>query len=51
MLLADTSANGKRVRLSVLEVRAYQLYRRLGFVEVSREGIAPEVRVKMVAQP
>jgi ribosomal protein S18 acetylase RimI-like enzyme len=53
MLLADASANGKRVRLSVLEVnvRAYQLYRRLGFVEVSREGVAPEVRVKMVAQP
>jgi ribosomal protein S18 acetylase RimI-like enzyme len=39
--------------VSVLEVnmRAYQLYRRLGFVEVSREGVAPEVRVKMVAQP
>jgi ribosomal protein S18 acetylase RimI-like enzyme len=44
-------ADGKRVTLSVLGVndRAYQLYRRLGFNEVSREGVAPEVRIRMVA--
>jgi ribosomal protein S18 acetylase RimI-like enzyme len=44
-------ADGKRVTLSVLEVnrRAYQLYRRLGFTEVSRDGVAPEVRIRMVA--
>jgi GNAT superfamily N-acetyltransferase len=44
-------AGGKRVTLSVLGVndRAYQLYRRLGFNEVSREGVAPEVRIRMVA--
>jgi ribosomal protein S18 acetylase RimI-like enzyme len=52
-LLDDAFARGKRVRLSVLEVnvRAYQLYRRLGFAEVSRDGVAPEVRIKMVAHP
>lgn len=46
-------ADGKRVRLSVLQVntRAYQLYRRLGFTEVLREGVAPETRIRMVAQP
>jgi len=46
-------ADGKRVTLSVLGVndRAYQLYRRLGFTEVSREGVAPEVRIRMVAEP
>jgi ribosomal protein S18 acetylase RimI-like enzyme len=44
-------SGGKRVTLSVLGVneRAYQLYRRLGFTEVSREGVAPEVRIRMVA--
>ncbi|MBB5161842.1 GNAT family N-acetyltransferase [Mycobacterium sp. AZCC_0083] len=44
-------ADGKRVTLSVLGVneRAYQLYRRLGFAEVSRDGVAPEVRIRMVA--
>jgi ribosomal protein S18 acetylase RimI-like enzyme len=44
-------ADGKRVTLSVLEVnrRAYQLYRRLGFTEVARNGVAPEVRIRMVA--
>ena len=44
-------ADGKRVTLSVLEVnrRAYQLYRRLGFTEVSRDGVAPEVRIRMAA--
>jgi ribosomal protein S18 acetylase RimI-like enzyme len=43
--------DGKRVTLSVLGVneRAYQLYRRLGFTEVSRDGVAPEVRIRMVA--
>src|SRR5882757_5443639 len=42
-------AGGKRVTLSVLGVndRAYQLYRRLGFTEVSRDGVAPEVRIRM----
>lgn len=51
-LLNDAFAEGKRVRLSVLQVntRAYQLYRRLGFTEVSREGVAPETRIRMVAQ-
>jgi ribosomal protein S18 acetylase RimI-like enzyme len=46
-------AGGKRVTLSVLGVndRAYQLYRRLGFTEVSRDGVAPEVRIRMVAEP
>jgi ribosomal protein S18 acetylase RimI-like enzyme len=46
-------ADGKRVTLSVLGVndRAYQLYRRLGFTEVSRDGVAPEVRIRMVAEP
>ncbi|MDT5287172.1 MAG: hypothetical protein QOF88_2061 [Mycobacterium sp.] len=50
-LLDRASADGKRVTLSVLEVnhRAYQLYRRLGFTEVSRDGVAPEVRIRMVA--
>ncbi|MCU1698915.1 MAG: hypothetical protein JWR34_4978 [Mycobacterium sp.] len=44
-------AGGKRVTLSVLGVndRAYQLYRRLGFTEVSRDGVAPEVRIRMAA--
>jgi ribosomal protein S18 acetylase RimI-like enzyme len=44
-------SGGKRVTLSVLGVndRAYQLYRRLGFTEVSRDGVAPEVRIRMVA--
>jgi ribosomal protein S18 acetylase RimI-like enzyme len=52
-LLDEAFAEGKRVRLSVLQVniRAYQLYRRLGFTEVSREGVAPEIRIRMVAQP
>jgi ribosomal protein S18 acetylase RimI-like enzyme len=46
-------AGGRRVTLSVLGVneRAYQLYCRLGFTEVSRDGVAPEVRVRMVAEP
>jgi ribosomal protein S18 acetylase RimI-like enzyme len=50
-LLDRAGADGKRVTLSVLEVnpRAYQLYRRLGFTEVSRDGVAPEVRIRMVA--
>jgi GNAT superfamily N-acetyltransferase len=50
-LLDRASADGKRVTLSVLEVnhRAYQLYRRLGFTEVSRDGVAPEVRIRMAA--
>jgi ribosomal protein S18 acetylase RimI-like enzyme len=44
-------ADGKRVTLSVLGVneRAHQLYRRLGFTEVSRDGVAPEVRIRMAA--
>jgi ribosomal protein S18 acetylase RimI-like enzyme len=52
-LIGDAFAQGKRVRLSVLEVnvRAYQLYRRLGFTEVSRDGVAPEVRIRMVVWP
>jgi ribosomal protein S18 acetylase RimI-like enzyme len=46
-------ADGKRVTLSVLGVndRAYQLYRRLGFAEVSRDGVAPEVRIRMATEP
>ena len=46
-------ADGKPVTLSVLGVndRAYQLYRRLGFTEVSRDGVPPEVRIRMVAEP
>lgn len=51
-LLAQARADGKRVALSVLDVnqRAYALYRRLGFEEVSRNGVAPEMRIRMVAQ-
>jgi ribosomal protein S18 acetylase RimI-like enzyme len=39
--------------LSVLAVnhRAYRLYRRLGFTEISRDGVAPEVRIRMAAGP
>jgi ribosomal protein S18 acetylase RimI-like enzyme len=50
-LLDRAGADGKCVTLSVLEVnpRAYQLYRRLGFTEVSRDGVAPEVRIRMAA--
>jgi len=46
-------ADGKPVTLSVLGVndRAYQLYRRLGFAEVSRDGVAPEARIRMVTEP
>jgi GNAT superfamily N-acetyltransferase len=45
--------DGKRVRLSVLDVNrpAYHLYLRLGFTEVSRDGVAPEVRIRMVSEP
>lgn len=52
-LLDDAFARDKRVRLSVLQVnaRAYQLYQRLGFTEVVRVGIAPEIRIRMLAQP
>jgi hypothetical protein len=40
-------------RVSVLGVndRAHQLYRRLDFTEVSRDGVAPEVRIRMVVEP
>ena len=43
-LLDDAFARDKRVRLNVLQVntRAYQLYRRLGFTEVIREGVTPK---------
>jgi ribosomal protein S18 acetylase RimI-like enzyme len=46
-------ADSKLVTLSVLGVndRAQRLYRRLGFTEVSRDGVAPEVRIRMVAVP
>ncbi|KAA0086849.1 GNAT family N-acetyltransferase [Mycolicibacterium sp. P9-64] len=46
-------ADGKRVTLSVLGVndRAYALYRRLGFTEVSRAGDAPELRIRMATEP
>jgi ribosomal protein S18 acetylase RimI-like enzyme len=46
-------ADGKRVTLSVLGVnhRAHHLYRRLGFTEISRYGVAPEVRIRMAAGP
>ena len=52
-LLDDAFAQDKRVRLNVLQVntRAYQLYRRLGFTEVIREGVTPEIRIWMQAQP
>ena len=52
-LLDDAFAQDKRVRLNVLQVntRAYQLYRRLGFTEVIREGVSPEIRIRMQAQP
>jgi ribosomal protein S18 acetylase RimI-like enzyme len=46
-------ADGKPVVLSVLAVndRAYRLYRRLGFTEISRDGVAPEVRIRMAVGP
>jgi ribosomal protein S18 acetylase RimI-like enzyme len=46
-------ADHKRVVLSVLAVnhRAFQLYRRLGFTEISRDGVAPEVRIRMAVGP
>ena len=52
-LLDDAFAQDKRVRLNVLQVntRAYQLYRRLGFTEVIREGVTHEIRIRMQAQP
>jgi len=52
-LLDAAFADGKRVRVSVLQVntRAYQLYRRLGFTEVIREGVSPEIRIRMLARP
>ena len=52
-LLDAAFAEGKRVGLSVLQVntRAYHLYQRLGFTEVSRKGVAPEVRIRMLAEP
>jgi hypothetical protein len=43
-----------RVRVIVVDGandRARRLYRRLGFTEVSRDGVAPEVRIRMVAEP
>jgi ribosomal protein S18 acetylase RimI-like enzyme len=51
-LLERAGAEGKGVTLSVLGVndRAYRLYRRLGFTEVSRDGVAPEVRIRMVSR-
>lgn len=47
-LLNDAFAEGRRVRLSVLQVntRACQLYRRLGFTEVVREGVGPGTRIR-----
>jgi ribosomal protein S18 acetylase RimI-like enzyme len=46
-------ADGKPVVLSVLAVndRAYRLYCRLGFAEISRDGVAPEVRIRMAVGP
>jgi ribosomal protein S18 acetylase RimI-like enzyme len=46
-------ADGTPVVLSVLAVnhRAYRLYRRLGFTEISRDGVAPEVRIRMAVGP
>jgi ribosomal protein S18 acetylase RimI-like enzyme len=46
-------ADGKPVVLSVLAVnhRAYRLYRRLGFTEISRDGVVPEVRIRMAVGP
>ncbi|MHC9292995.1 GNAT family N-acetyltransferase [Mycobacterium sp. LTG2003] len=50
-LLDDAFARGKQVRLNVLRVnrRAYQLYRRLGFIEVSHETTASDIRLSMLA--
>ncbi|KWX20877.1 hypothetical protein AFM11_27655 [Mycolicibacterium wolinskyi] len=52
-LLDDAFARGKQVRLNVLRVnsRAYRLYRRLGFREVSCDDTAPEIRISMLAKP
>lgn len=52
-VLDNAFALGKGVRLSVLGVNtgAYRLYRRLGFIEVSRGGNDPEIRIQMQAHP
>ena len=45
--------DGMGVQLHVLDVNAgaHRLYRRLGFDEVSREGTAPAIRIRMRAHP
>lgn len=50
-VLDEAFAQDKPVRLTVLKVntRAYQLYRRLGFTEVSLGGIPSEIRITMQA--
>jgi ribosomal protein S18 acetylase RimI-like enzyme len=50
-LLDRAAAQGKRVSLNVLEVntRAYQLYRRLGFVETARIVEGPAVKIRMIS--
>lgn len=49
-VLDEALVVGKSVRLSVLAVNAgaYELYRRLGFLEVARQGEAPATRIQMV---
>ena len=51
--VALDQADGRRVVLSVLAVnhRAYRLYHRLGFTEISRDGVAPEVRIRTAVGP
>jgi ribosomal protein S18 acetylase RimI-like enzyme len=50
-VLDDAFTRGEGVRLSVLAVNdgAHRLYRRLGFIEVGREGTAPKLRIHMRA--
>lgn len=52
-LLERARADRKPLTLSVLEVntRAHALYRRLGFTETARDGVAPEVRIHMAVFP
>ena len=49
--LADQSDLLERVRVLAVNHRAYRLYRRLGFTEISRDGVAPEVRIRTAVGP
>ncbi len=48
---AFTEAKGVRLHVLAINAGAHRLYCRLGFDDVSREGIAPEIRIEMRAHP